>query len=268
MNNNSSVTYWQKQSLDKPLFEDILWSRPENKLGAGKLLILGGNQHKFSAPSEALISAQKAGIGVAKILMPDKVAKILGTHLENTEFAPSNRSGSFAASALEEILSLSSWADGVLLAGDFGRNSETAILLENFLTKHLGQITITQDALDLFTSNPGPLLNRAETLLVASFAQTQKLAQNAKFEQALTYDMPLAQVVEFLHNFSSKFQAKIIIRHLDFLILAVDGQVCTTPADKAQTWRVAQAARSSTYWLQQPQNAFKTLTTSLLQKPD
>ena len=40
--------------------------------------------------------------------------------------------------ALAPLLDLAQWADGVLLAGDIGRNSETTVLLETFMSKYHG----------------------------------------------------------------------------------------------------------------------------------
>jgi NAD(P)H-hydrate repair Nnr-like enzyme with NAD(P)H-hydrate dehydratase domain len=54
-------TNWLKQTSDKPVFPDLLWSRPENRKYAGKLLIIGGNKHGVAAPGIAFSAAQKAG---------------------------------------------------------------------------------------------------------------------------------------------------------------------------------------------------------------
>ncbi|HSX27740.1 MAG TPA: hypothetical protein VLG25_03070, partial [Patescibacteria group bacterium] len=121
-------TYWQKQTKDKPLFPDLLWSRPENRAQAGKLLIIGGNAHGFAAPAEAYGQALEAGIGVVRVLLPDAVKAVAKHALETVDFAPSTPSGSFSKKGLAEFISHASWADGVLIAGDLGRNSETAIL--------------------------------------------------------------------------------------------------------------------------------------------
>ena len=43
------MDYWHKQTAENPLYEDVLWARPENKHGAGKLLVVGGNLHGFAA---------------------------------------------------------------------------------------------------------------------------------------------------------------------------------------------------------------------------
>ncbi|MBI1856731.1 hypothetical protein HY003_03405 [Candidatus Saccharibacteria bacterium] len=129
------LTYWHKQTMDAPLFPDLQWSRPEHKKHAGKLLIIGGNLHGFAAPAEAYIEANRAGVGLTRVLLPDAVKKIAGNILETVDYAPSTPSGSFSRQALADFIEQSAWADSVLLVGDFGRNSETAILLEKFMSK-------------------------------------------------------------------------------------------------------------------------------------
>src|SRR4051812_16511922 len=181
--------YWHKQTAAQPLFPDLLWSRPENKKQAGKLLIVGGNAHGFVAPGEAYNEAARAGIGTARVLLPDSLQKTVGRVFEAGEYAPSTPSGSFGRQALPDLLDMSQWAEGTLLAGDFGRNSETAVLLEQFIAKYKGPLTITQDAADYFAKTPTAVLSRPDTLLVLSFAQLQKYSMNARFRSAFTFDM-------------------------------------------------------------------------------
>jgi ADP-dependent NAD(P)H-hydrate dehydratase / NAD(P)H-hydrate epimerase len=183
--------YWHRQTTDAPLFPDLLWSRPENKLYAGKLLIVGGNAHGFAAAAEGYNYAHKAGIGSGRVLLPDALLKNVSKLFPEAEFAPSTPSGSFASSALGELLPMAHWADGILLAGDLGRNSETAILIESFLRKHSGQVTLTKDAIEYVTAQPTLVADRENTLLVLSFSQLQKLAISLKFSSAFTSDMGL-----------------------------------------------------------------------------
>jgi NAD(P)H-hydrate repair Nnr-like enzyme with NAD(P)H-hydrate dehydratase domain len=131
-------SYWQRQVKDKPLYPNILWSRPENRLTAGKLLIVGGNLHGFAAVGQAYQAALKTGVGTARVLLPDSLQKTVGKMIDNCQFTASTPNGSFASQALAEMLDGATWADAVLLAGDFGRSSETAILLERFLSKYSG----------------------------------------------------------------------------------------------------------------------------------
>lgn len=256
--------YWHKQEPGQPLFPDLLWSRPETKTRAGKLLVIGGNVHGFAAVGEAFNEANRAGVGTVRVLLPDRLQKTVSQLFLEAEFAPSTPSGSFSRQALADWLELAAWADGVLLAGDFGRNSETAILLESFVKKYSGRVTLTKDAADYFTASPPALLNRHDTLLVISFAQLQKLAINARFTQAFTFDMGLVQLVENLHAFSLQFADCIVVKHLDNVLVAVNGQVSSTKVDDVrEAWRIQAAAHAATWWLQTPTKVFEALTTSL-----
>jgi NAD(P)H-hydrate repair Nnr-like enzyme with NAD(P)H-hydrate dehydratase domain len=257
--------YWHKQTKQKPLFEDLQWSRPEQTAQAGKLLIVGGNDHAFAAPAEAYAEAGKAGIGISRVLLPDSLQKTVGRILEHGEYAPSTPSGSFARSALASLLEFGAWADATLLAGDFGRNSETAVLLEQFIAKHTGDVTITKDGLDYFTHMPLALLNREHTLLVPSFAQLQKLATNARFEKAFTFDMDFLRLIETLHEFSLRYKAAIIVKHLEAILVAYGGQVSSTKLEQDMpVWRVKTAAHAAVWQLQNPSKIFAALTTSVL----
>lgn len=257
--------YWLKQQPEKPLFADLLWSRPENKLHAGKLLVVGGNAHGFAAAAEAYAEASKAGIGTARVLLPDSLQKTVGRIFEAGEYAPSTPSGSFSQKALAEVLDMASWADGVLLAGDLGRNSETAIMIEHLTDKYKGQLTLTKDAADYVITAPGPLMVRPNTTLVLSFGQLQKLATGARFTRAFTTDMDLLHLVENLHEFTTRYDITIITRCNGNILVATKGQVSTTRVpDEPRVWRLKTATHAAVWWLQNPGKTFEALTTSLI----
>ncbi len=251
-----------QQTTGQPLFPEVLWNRPETKLQSGKLLIIGGNAQKFKAPALAEQIALQAGIGVSKTVLPEQLKKLIGSP-ENTEFAPGNRSGGLAKNSLDLILDLANWADGVLLAGDFGRNSETAILLEDFLREYDGQVTVSQDANQVFMNNP-ELSRRPKTLMVLQFNRLQKLASKLQFTTPLTSSMPLLALSQTLHEFSTLHKLNLITTHQNKILLASNGQVGVME-QKQDIWQIQQAAWSSVFWLQQPETTFKTLMTSLLQ---
>jgi len=258
-------TFWHKQTSAQPLFPDLEWSRPESKALAGKLLIIGGNAFGFQAPAEAYMEAGKAGVGTAHVILPQRVQSLVGKVLPAVEYAMSNPSGGFSQMALGELLAQAQWADGVLLAGDFGRNSETAILLEKFLAKYEGQVTLTKDAVDYFTAAPAPLLGHQNTTLVLSFAQLQKLASAAHFPSAFTFDMDLLRLVDNLHEFSRDHSVHIVTKHLDSILVAVNGEVSTTKLENdLEVWRLKTAAHTSVWWLQNPMKPFESLTAALL----
>lgn len=231
------------------------------------MLIVGGSLHGFAAPAEAYTDAQAAGIGMAHVLLPDAVQKIIGRVLDQGEFAPSTPSGSFSQKALEEFLSATSWSDAVLLAGDLGRNSETAILLEKFLEKSAHPVTLTKDAIDYASSAPQTVLERPQTLLVLSLAQLQRLAIAARTPKPVTFSMDLLRLVEWLHDFTLAHPPYIIVKHLDNIFVAVQGRVSTTRLNKdLPIWRVKTAARAAVWWLQNPAKPFEAVTTSLAVK--
>lgn len=257
-------TYWYKQTVDSPLFPDFLWSRPENKATAGKLLIIGGNLHGFAAPSEAYARAAKTGIGMARVLLPDATKQMLGPVMENGDFAPSTPSGSFSKAALSEFLDHASWADAVLLAGELGRNSETAIVLEQFTLKHDGLLAITRDAVDYFKGTPATILNRPNTVLVLSTAQLQKLCTAFHHPVAITLGMDLIKLVDVLHQLTLNNPIQIITKHLENLVVASKGKVSTTKLiNDMPMWRVKTAASASVWWLQNPTKPFEALTTAI-----
>ncbi|HSH17774.1 MAG TPA: hypothetical protein VK978_00160 [Candidatus Saccharimonadales bacterium] len=253
--------FWHKQTPDKPLYPDMLWSRPENAAFAGKLLIVGGNLYGFANAAAAYAESRKAGIGVARVLLPDALQKTVGKVFEAGEYAPSTPSGSFGQRALGELLPMAAWADGTLLAGDLGRNSETAILLEKFSDKYSGQLTLTCDAADYFTASPGAMLERADTLWVISVAQLQKLALGARFTTAFTFNMDILRFIDALHDFTAELHLNIVVKHLGNIFVAVDGQISSTRLQEdLKIWRLKTATHTSVWWMQNPGKPFEALT--------
>lgn len=258
-------SYWHKQTIEQPLFPDLQWSRPEHKAQAGKLGVIGGNIQGFAAAAEAFAVASTAGVGSARVLLPDSLQKTVGRIFDVGEYAPSTPSGSFSQQASAAVLELAHWADAVLVAGDLAHNSETAILLEKFVQDYTGQLTLTKDAVDYFTATPKSLLERPDTLLVLSLAQLQKLAISAHFTSAFTFDMDLLRLIDTLRAFTMHYKLYIIVKHLDTILVSVNDQISTTKlSDDAPTWRVKTAAQASVWWLQNPTKSFEALTTAII----
>ena len=257
-------TYWRKQEPGKPLFPELEWSRPESRAFAGKLAIIGGNLHGFALPAEAYTEATKTGVGAARVLLPLSVRRLVENFIPGLDYAAANPSGSFGQQALGAWLDIASWADATLIAGDLGRNSETAIIFEKFLNKHRGQLTITKDAANYAINLAKTTINRPETLLVISLSQLQKLFIKSGSTTPITLDMGLVQLIEALHVFTAKHPAFIITKYQDQMIAAVNGQISTTRLTKeAKIWQAKTAAQAAVWWLQNPQKPFEALTTSL-----
>ena len=256
------LSYWRKQDPKEPLFPDIIWSRPESSQNSGKLAIIGGHSHGFGAPGGAYTEALDAKIGVCKVLLPDAIKKTVKYMLPDADYGPSNPSGSFSKQALANLLDISAWSDGVLLAGDMGRNIETPILLENYVNKYSGLLMITQDAADYFRFFPQLLMNRLNTILVISLAQLQKIFINAPLMTPITYGMTQPQLAEALHQFTDKFPITIVVKHQELIFVAHAGQVVST-SNTNMPWRVRTAGKAIVYWIQNPSQPLESISTSL-----
>ncbi len=260
-----NLTYWRRQTTENPLFPDIEWSKPQQKNHAGRLGIIGGNQLGFAGVSEAYQTALKTGIGSARMLLPDVLKKNIPSVMTDALFAPSNPSGGLSREALEQMTAMADWATGVLLIGDAGRNSETAILYETFVNWYKGPLIITRDAIDLLRNTSGQLVERPNTVFIASFAQLQKLFQAVYYPKVLTFSMQLSNLVEALHKFTITYPITIVIFHKDMIIVADKGEITTTPCDNPmKIWRGSTATKAAVYWLWNPSKPLESIATSLI----
>lgn len=215
------------------------------------------------APGIAYQAAKRAGAGTARVLLPDAVRKTIGKSFDEGEFAPSNPSGSFSKNALGQALDNAYWADAVLLAGDFGRNSETAILLEDIINKYSGSLVISEDGLDYFVRDIGKLTNKENVVIVASFSQLQKMTRAGMPSVIVQHSMSLQALAGLLNSWSRETKIKLLTYHNDNLIYADGGQLSTTPAGELTAWQVPLAAYACVWWAQQPTKRFESITTAI-----
>ncbi len=257
--------YWKKQTPESPLFPDIEWSKPEQRSFAGKLAIIGGNKLGFAGVAEAYSVATAAGVGQIKVLLPNVLKKTMPAAITDAMYAPTNPSGSLSNDAAPELGAIAAWAEGILLIGDAGRSSETAILYEQFVQEYHGPLTITRDAVDLVKNSAQLLVDRPKTLLIVSFAQLQKLFQSVYYPKVLTFSMQLTNLVEALHKFTITYPVTIAVLHKDTFIVAHDGAVVTTPWENPMMiWRGNTAAKAATYWLWSPSKPLEATVTAII----
>lgn len=261
------TSYWLKQTNSKPLFPDIEWNRPERRDQAGKLAIVGGNKLGFAGVADAYQVALETGVGQVRVLLPDVLKKSIPPTITDAMFGATTPSGGLGRDGRGEFHALGTWADGVLLVGDAGRNSETAILYEEFVADYTGALTLTRDAIDLLKNNPKLIVERPDTLIVASFAQVQKLFQGVYYPKMLTFSMQLLQLVESLHKFTITYPCSVLTLHNGTILVASNGRVVTQEWDQPMAiWRGHVATKAATYWLWNPSHTLESAATSLLQK--
>lgn len=259
-----AFAYWHRQLPGTPLYPDIEWNKPEQRSHAGKLAIVGGNKLGFAAVGEAYAVAGDAGIGQVRVLLPDALKKAVPPIITDVVFAAGNPSGSLARDARADMHALGAWADEVLLIGDAGRNSETAIVYEEFIRDYAGMLTITRDAFDLLANTMDTVVEREKTLLVVSFAQLQKAFGRVYYPKILTFSMQLQQLVEVLHKFTITYPATVMTFHQEHIVVAAGGQVTTTPWDNPMSiWRGGVATQAAAYWLWNPSKPLEATTASL-----
>jgi len=257
--------YWKKQNPASPIFPDIEWSKPETLSQSGKLGIIGGNKLGFAGVAQAYTVASRSGVGQVRVLLPDGLKKAIPKVISDTVYAPTNPSGSLAKEAIAEMISVGAWADEILLIGDAGRSSETAIAYEQFLQKYTGKLVVTRDAIDLVKNSSRILIERPDTLLIASFAQLQKLFQAVYYPKVLTFSMQLTQLIEALHKFTISYPVTIAVLHKDFLVVAHDGQVVSTAwTNPMAIWRGDVASKVAAYWLWNPTKPLEAAATAIV----
>ena len=257
--------YWQKQEPQKPLFPDIEWNKPEQKTRAGKLAIIGGHSGGFASLAESYLLALATGAGQVKVILPDSLKKLIPPTITDTILVPSNPSGGFSQDARNDFLAASHWADVLLLVGDTGRNSETAILYESLLKETSQPLVITRDAIDLLKQTSSTLVERENTVIVASFAQLQKLFQAVYYPKILTLSMQLTLLIENLHKFTISYPCTIVTYHNDTIIVAHDGKIVTMPWQNVMAiWRGSVATNAATYLLWTPQKPLESVSASLV----
>ncbi len=259
------LSYWQRQTAKEPLFPDIEWEKPEQKAQAGRLGIIGGNKLGFAGVAEAYSVAYQTGVGSVKVLLPDCLKKSIPASWTDVAYGASTVSGGLAKDALPDTLALASWSTTLLLVGDAGRNSETAITYESLLRNSEKPVIITRDAIDLVKNAPEMLANRPNTLLVLSFGQLQKLFQAVYYPKMLTFSMQLLHIVEAVHKFTITYPITLAVLHKDTVIVAHGGEVTTTPwGSPLLIWRGNTAARAAVYWGWSTAQPLQSVTTSLL----
>lgn len=247
------MDYWRQQQ-DKPLYPDLLWSKPVAKRGAGKLLIIGGNSYGFSLVAQAYSGSERAGAGHIRALVPDSLTKIT-RGLPFIEYAPSNHSGGFAKSALRTLLELAEWSDGVLIAGDLGKNSETSLLLESFLNKCQAVSIISTEALGSLNMPAGDLLGSSKRVVIWTRSDLQKAVTSLKLPKSVTSETGKAQIADILYDISTNHPANLVINDNNIVWVAHNAKVVST--DSTQSFA---ASRFAVWAIQNPEKKEEALT--------
>jgi ADP-dependent NAD(P)H-hydrate dehydratase / NAD(P)H-hydrate epimerase len=258
---------WLKQSSAAPLYEDLLWSRPENKRHAGKLLIVGGHKDNFAAVAGAFSAAKQHGAGQVRVVVPDALEKTLKTFIAEASFAPSTSSGGFSKRAIAELTVEAEWADAVLIVGDIGRNSETAVVMERFSQTYKGLIVFARDACDWALHQPHSILDRGNTAIIATIAQLHKISKVLRLSDPITYSGDMLTLSRQLRGLTQDAAAVVVTNQQQQLAVAYRKLVSSTALSKKESdpWRTETAASVAVWMMQNPNKPFEAATTAAYQ---
>lgn len=269
---DTNLSYWQKQT--KPIFPDLTWNIPEQK--TGQVNIIGGNGQNFhSIIRLAEFLSQNFPLREVSIYLPDVLRGQLPP-LPNIIFTPSTSSGSFAKSS--DLRAGFKTGDFTLLAGDFSKNSATAIALSDAVTNHLEAtddpstlkpLLLTRDSIDLLTESSEILLTHPRLFLVASMAQLQKVFRAIYYPRMIMLSQPLVPIVETLHKFTLSYPATVLTFHQDQIIVANSGNITTTPITNTpytplSLWSGQLAAKVAALNLYNPNQPLQATTAAIL----
>lgn len=258
--------YWRRQT-NRSLFSDIDWNRPEQKSQAGRLAIIGGNKLSFASVACGCKYATEFGVGEVRAMVPDALQRLIPNN-KNTFFAQSNDSGGFSKKSVANLTSITEWADAVVLIGDLGKNSETAIAMEH-LMKASGKLLITRDSIDLLMNNMGTLVEREETMIFASMAQLQKIFRTVYYPKVLTFNMQLNTLVEAVHKFTVTYPLTVATLHQDVFVAAYRGEVITTELRLTKyspilIWNGEAAVKAASHFIWNPESPLEAAAVSIM----
>ena len=226
----SNANFLQIQDVSKPLFPDVLLE-PERQDLRGKILLIGGSSAGFAGINYAYTRSLELGVGEVKVLLPKALEKLLP---QNPDFVFSGdpKALGFTKSIDDDLKSLASWADGILLVGDFGKNSETAQIFSHFLQNlkdyntDKKPILITRDAVDLLL--PALPLESPNIRIFLTFTQLQKLLKHVFYPKIITFTMPLPQLADVLHKLTLTYQCGLATFANDNFIASLNGELVAT----------------------------------------
>ncbi len=241
----------------KPLFAEVLWNKPVTKKHAKRLLIVGGNSHSFKNVQEIYTAAERAGIGEAKIVLPDALRSAIGDFADAI-FVPSTSSGSIGGEAYEDIFNAAQVSDGLLLGSELSANSETISLVEELLQQLDLPLIFSDDAIKTLLFRPQLITSKPHHLLVATTKTLASLAAKLEMELKIEADAGLMNKVKLLLDLSDKSGAAVVNTEPG-CIVAAEGKASFTLVGKRTPAEIT--AYMSVFWLQHPK-AFGALTSA------
>ncbi len=248
---------WLKQT-DEPLFPDIFWEVPLNRAQAKKLLIVGGHAKQFAETVGLYQYALAAGIGSARVVLPDSLRKLIGSQ-PDCLFVESNPSGSISKNACTEILAYASECDGIIFSSELSHNTETISLLETLFTEITYPIFFSSNVLEMLSFQPELMLGN-ERVLVTDTKRLTRFADKIHLPITIKLQDSILNKIDFMTNITNTYPLALILDESP-LIIATEGQVSSTELNQNTASSGELIAKMAVFYLQHT-NHFKALTSA------
>lgn len=246
---------------DKPLFPDLLWSRPTLRSRGGRLLIVGGHKHEFSLVQAIYQVAEASGIGEVQAALPDTLQRLVGGG-DFGHFLPATVAGSLGRAALGELIHLAHDYDGIIIGANLTNNSETGIMIESLISQSEQPVVITEETINTLKFNPDLITGNPKALAVTTMNGLFALANHHHMPLAIKPNSGLMGKLEIIQQLVDISECSYVIFDHE-VIVAAGGEMSVTqlPVGLSEQPGVM-IGLASTFWLQQRSRPFEALTTA------
>lgn len=244
----------EKQS-DKPLYEDILWSRPVRR--TGRVLLVGGHRDGFAELQKLYQGFEDAQVAECHLALPDKLSKLVGS-LEGISLLASNPSGSIARDALAELVHLANESDLVSLGPDLSNNSETTLVMQRLISETGASILIPPQSADQLLPEAGEWKDKQNLLLFVNHKQLYKLATKFAVDATIPLSPTSETIAEIALAVSRVFSPSLVIMMPDSIVITGNGRASITKTATTDLGKTI--GLLATFWLQNSSKKYEALT--------
>lgn len=254
------------RQTERPIFEDLVWMKPEKVTDDQQIIIMGGHAQALQAPMQLFNACEQQKLEIS-ILLPDVVKKTLstGTAQSGLLFAPSTPAGSFSLTGFEEIMTTIEAYNFLLLAGDLSSNQETKQLLSKITTEFKDFKIATENILKSLSL--ADLMKAQNLILILNSNQLKPLIEQ-RTKLSYSPNLPTDAFVKILK--ALKTELNLIIFHNQHLFIKIEQQICASQMslkfDFNQDKQFHLASLIAYYLTYNPSNMFANLVTASWQK--
>lgn len=245
-----------EKQVDKPLYEDILWSRPVRR--TGRILLVGGHRDGFAELQKVYQGFEDAQVAECRLALPDKLSKLVGS-LEGVSLLASTPSGSIARDALSELVYLANESDLVSLGPDLSNNSETTLVMQRLIAETRASVVIPPQSAEQLLPEAGEWKDKENLLLFLNQKLLYKLAAKLAVDATIPLNPTADSIAEITLAVSKEFSPSVVVLFENSIIVAIDGKASITKTKTSNIGKLV--GLLGTFWLQNESKRYEALTT-------